>query len=63
MKKRTIIIQFVLAYFFISSISLQAQSNVLQELTEIAIIDQKIMMPMRDGIRLATDIYLSLIHI
>ena len=57
MKKRTIIIQFVLAYFFISSISLQAQSNVLQELKEIAIIDQKIMMPMRDGIRLATDIY------
>ena len=28
-----------------------------EELEEIAIIDQKIMMPMRDGIRLCTDIY------
>ena len=34
-----------------------AQENVLAELEKIAIIDQKIMMPMRDGIRLATDIY------
>ncbi len=57
MKKRTIIIQFVLAYFFISNFNLQAQNTVLQELEEIAIIDQKVMMPMRDGIRLATDIY------
>lgn len=29
----------------------------LQELEEIAIIDQKVMMPMGDGVRLATDIY------
>ena len=57
MKKHTIIIQFVLAYFFISNFNLQAQNTVLQELEEIAIIDQKVMMPMRDGIRLATDIY------
>ena len=57
MKKRTIIIQFVLACFFASNLSLQAQNTVLQELEEIAIIDQKVMMPMRDGIRLATDIY------
>ncbi len=28
-----------------------------KELNEIAVIDQKVMMPMRDGIRLATDIY------
>ena len=33
------------------------QDDALAELEEIAIIDQKIMMPMRDGIRLATDIY------
>ena len=33
------------------------QNDALSELEEIAIIDQKIMMPMRDGIRLATDIY------
>lgn len=29
----------------------------VKELSEIAVIDQKIMMPMRDGVRLATDIY------
>lgn len=43
--------------FLTCSLSLIAQNNVLEELEEIAIIDQKIMMPMRDGIRLATDIY------
>tara|TARA_R110000868_G_scaffold36445_2_gene129351 strand:- start:2093 stop:3943 length:1851 start_codon:yes stop_codon:yes gene_type:complete len=31
--------------------------DILQKLQEIAIVDQKVMMPMRDGIRLATDIY------
>ncbi|MCE2612164.1 CocE/NonD family hydrolase [Flavobacteriaceae bacterium D16] len=36
---------------------LQAQQDILAELEEIAIVDQKVMMPMRDGIRLATDIY------
>jgi len=36
---------------------LQGQNKTLQELEEIAIVDQKVMMPMRDGIRLATDIY------
>ena len=30
--------------------------DILDKLSEIAIIDQKVMMPMRDGIRLATDI-------
>nr|MCU0395582.1 CocE/NonD family hydrolase [Chitinophagaceae bacterium] len=29
----------------------------LEKLKEIAIVEQKVMMPMRDGIRLATDIY------
>ncbi|MFD2036147.1 CocE/NonD family hydrolase [Belliella marina] len=33
------------------------EKSVLQQLDEIAIIDQKVMMPMRDGVRLATDIY------
>jgi len=33
------------------------QVDVLKSLQEIAIIDQKVMMPMRDGMRLATDIY------
>lgn len=34
-----------------------AQDDIFEKLSEIAIIDQKVMMPMRDGIRLATDIY------
>jgi putative CocE/NonD family hydrolase len=36
---------------------LKAQNISLEQLQEIAIIDQKVMMPMRDGIRLCTDIY------
>jgi putative CocE/NonD family hydrolase len=35
----------------------QGEKPVLVQLEEIAIIDQKVMMPMRDGVRLATDIY------
>ena len=34
-----------------------AQDDIFEKLQEIAIIDQKVMMPMQDGIRLATDIY------
>ncbi|WP_405225650.1 CocE/NonD family hydrolase [Dokdonia sp. Asnod1-B02] len=41
----------------ISINTLYAQNDVLAELEQIAIVDQKVMMPMRDGIRLATDIY------
>jgi uncharacterized protein len=33
------------------------EKNILEQLEEIAIIDQKVMMPMRDGVRLASDIY------
>ena len=35
----------------------EAQENILEQLEEIAIIDQKVMMPMRDGIKLCTDIF------
>jgi putative CocE/NonD family hydrolase len=35
----------------------EAQSDIIEKLDEIAIVDQKVMMPMRDGVRLATDIY------
>lgn len=45
----------LLLYFF--TFNLQAQNNILEKLNEIAITDQKVMMPMRDGVRLATDIY------
>jgi len=33
------------------------EKSIIDQLEEIAIVDQKVMMPMRDGIRLATDIY------
>ena len=35
----------------------QTEETIFEKLDEIAIIDQKVMMPMRDGVRLATDIY------
>jgi len=57
MKKHTILISFLFATFFASNFTLQAQNKILQELEEIAIVDQKVMVTMRDGIRLATDIY------
>ncbi len=37
--------------------SLSFGQDVYEQLLEIAIVDQKVMMPMRDGIRLASDIY------
>ena len=39
------------------ALSAQDTAAIYLKLQEIAIIDQKVMMPMRDGIRLATDIY------
>jgi uncharacterized protein len=41
----------------VSGHSWAQEKNILQQLQEIAIVDQKVMMPMRDGVRLATDIY------
>jgi len=46
---------FILTLFSVYMV--HSQSDVLKRLEEIAIVDQKVMMPMRDGIRLATDIY------
>ncbi len=57
MKKITFFLFLALAMSMISSDTLYAQNDVLAELEKIAIVDQKVMMPMRDGIRLATDIY------
>jgi uncharacterized protein len=55
MKKSSICFLFVA---LISFGKVQAQERtILQKLEEIAFIDQKVMMPMRDGVRLATDIY------
>ncbi|MEL6252582.1 MAG: CocE/NonD family hydrolase [Bacteroidota bacterium] len=56
--KKTIYYYTVLICILISSfIQSKAQSDIWEKLEEIAIIDQKVMMPMRDGKRLATDIY------
>jgi putative CocE/NonD family hydrolase len=48
---------FLLAVVSFTALPQQQSSDILQKLGEIAIIDQKVMMPMRDGVRLATDIY------
>jgi putative CocE/NonD family hydrolase len=55
--KRQLILMLVSICMFGGFSSLQAQEDILKKLEEIAIVDQKVMMPMRDGIRLATDIY------
>ena len=48
----------LLFLFFVSFLQVGlAQKTIFEELEEIAVVDQKVMMPMRDGIRLATDIY------
>jgi putative CocE/NonD family hydrolase len=39
------------------SLAFGQEKSIIDQLEEIAIVDQKVMMPMRDGIRLATDIY------
>jgi len=51
MKKRLLI------FLLTSPLFSWAQEDVLKKLQAIAVIDQKVMMPMRDGVRLATDIY------
>ncbi|PZX51981.1 CocE/NonD family hydrolase [Algoriphagus chordae] len=39
------------------SVSFSQEKSIIDQLDEVAIVDQKVMMPMRDGVRLATDIY------
>ncbi|MFA5669664.1 MAG: CocE/NonD family hydrolase [Balneolaceae bacterium] len=59
MKKyyKHIFLSTLFVFSIIGTTAIQAQSDIFQKLEEIAIIDQKVMMPMRDGTRLATDIY------
>ncbi|TJY33354.1 CocE/NonD family hydrolase [Pontimicrobium aquaticum] len=57
MKKRVITLFSALACSLLCIPALQAQGDILEKLKDIAIVDQKVMMPMRDGVRLATDIY------
>ena len=54
MKKTVFLIKTIL---FLSFFITYSQENIRKQLEEIAIIDEKIMMPMRDGKRLSTNIY------
>lgn len=54
MKRISLILLLVITTFTVWS---QQANDIYQKLEAIAIIDQKVMMPMRDGVRLATDIY------
>ncbi len=56
MTGRTFLLSFIFIFLFAGAPT-NAQDDVIQQLEEIAIIDQRVMMPMRDGIRLMTDIY------
>jgi putative CocE/NonD family hydrolase len=47
-----------LIIFIFSTKTTLAQKSIKEKIIEIATIDEKVMMPMRDGIRLATDIYI-----
>lgn len=55
--KRLIVIMFLVTGMLSIVTAQTAQGITLEKLSEIAVVDQKVMMPMRDGIRLATDIY------
>ena len=57
MEKQSIIFFSSLFCFFMFSISIQGQEDIYDNLNKIAIVDQKVMMPMRDGVKLASDIY------
>ena len=46
------------SFFIIASSVLNAQESIREKVLKIAAIQEKVMMPMRDGVRLATDIYL-----
>lgn len=63
MNNKPLIRILVLGFLLLSFLPVQAQlrpaspTNAKTELEKIAVIDQKVMMPMRDGTRLCTDIY------
>lgn len=51
--KYLLIFMFLLIY----GVAFPQEKSIIDQLEEVAIVDQKVMMPMRDGVRLATDIY------
>lgn len=52
---RKILLLFTIS--FLAKTAVFAQEDILKKLQNIAVVDQKVMMPMRDGVRLATDIF------
>lgn len=50
-------INILLVLFLMWGATFAQEKSILEQLDEVAVIDQKVMMPMRDGVRLATDIY------
>ncbi len=57
MKKYFLSLVLALASILLNISAAQSQDDILTQLNDIAIVEEKVMMPMRDGIRLATDIY------
>ena len=57
MKKFILAIGFFACTAISTTVTAQDTALIYRKLDSIAVIDQKVMMPMRDGIRLATDIY------
>lgn len=47
----------ILVFLGLYPVSAQREGDILESLKEIAVIKQKVMVPMRDGVELATDIY------
>ncbi|GAB2610937.1 CocE/NonD family hydrolase [Belliella aquatica] len=47
----------LLVLFLMWGATFAQEKSILEQLDEVAVIDQKVMIPMRDGVRLATDIY------
>ena len=48
----------VLITILFSSSFVKSQDDILSKINEIGTLEQKVMMPMRDGVRLATDVYI-----
>ena len=57
MKNQLITILSSFFCYLIFTNSIQAQESIFDKLNAIATVDEKVMMPMRDGVRLASDIY------
>lgn len=57
MKRFTSLLGLLLLLLCFSTSRAQENANILEQLQQVAVVDQKVMMPMRDGVRLSTDIY------